>query len=98
MTLYPYGLVSRHGMPHVQGFYILHEGLIGVVDGSLKEIGYQKALENPPNADQGDVRLARHHRQILGGGRGAARKARRSKRASAARPAPPAPSASRPTI
>ena len=32
VTLYPYGLVSRHGLPHVQGFYILHEGLIGVVD------------------------------------------------------------------
>jgi YidC/Oxa1 family membrane protein insertase len=50
VTLYPYGLVSRHGMPHVQGFYILHEGLIGVVDGSLEEIGYQKALENPATA------------------------------------------------
>ena len=34
--------------PHVQGFYILHEGLIGVVDGGLEEISYQKALENPP--------------------------------------------------
>jgi YidC/Oxa1 family membrane protein insertase len=47
VTLYPYGLVSRRGLPHVQGFYILHEGLIGVVDGSLEEIGYTKALENP---------------------------------------------------
>ena len=35
-------------MPHVQGFYILHEGLIGVVDdGGLEEISYQTALENP---------------------------------------------------
>jgi YidC/Oxa1 family membrane protein insertase len=50
VTLYPYGLVSRHGMPHVQGFYILHEGLIGVVDGSLEEIGYKKALDKPPTA------------------------------------------------
>ena len=32
VTLYPYALVSRHETPHVQGFYILHEGLIGVVD------------------------------------------------------------------
>ena len=49
VTLYPYGLVSRHGLPHVQGFYILHEGLIGVVaDGSLEEISYSKALDNPP--------------------------------------------------
>jgi YidC/Oxa1 family membrane protein insertase len=47
VTLYPYGLVSRQGIPHIQGFFILHEGLIGVVDGSLEEIGYHKALENP---------------------------------------------------
>jgi YidC/Oxa1 family membrane protein insertase len=49
VTLYPYALVSRHETPHVQGFYILHEGLIGVVDDSgLEEISYSKALENPP--------------------------------------------------
>jgi YidC/Oxa1 family membrane protein insertase len=49
VTLYPYALVSRHETPHVQGFYILHEGLIGVVDdGGLEEISYKKALANPP--------------------------------------------------
>jgi YidC/Oxa1 family membrane protein insertase len=39
-TLYPYALVSRTGTPEVLGFYILHEGLIGVFDGSLKEYTY----------------------------------------------------------
>ncbi len=29
-TLYPYALISRHGHPRLEGFYILHEGLIGV--------------------------------------------------------------------
>ena len=49
VTLHPYALVSRHETPHVQGFYILHEGLIGVVDeGGLEEISYANALENPP--------------------------------------------------
>jgi YidC/Oxa1 family membrane protein insertase len=49
VTLYPYALVSRHETPQVQGFYILHEGLIGVVDdGGLEEISYSSALENPP--------------------------------------------------
>ncbi len=49
VTLYPYALVSRHETPHVQGFYILHEGLIGVVDdGGLEEISYAHAAENPP--------------------------------------------------
>jgi YidC/Oxa1 family membrane protein insertase len=47
VTLHPYALVSRQGIPHIQGFFILHEGLIGVVDGSLEEIGYHTALENP---------------------------------------------------
>ena len=50
VTLYPYALVSRHETPHVQGFYILHEGLIGVVDDSLEQITYKKAIANPPAA------------------------------------------------
>jgi YidC/Oxa1 family membrane protein insertase len=40
VTLYNYGLVSRHGTPKIEGFYILHEGLIGVLDGKLREITY----------------------------------------------------------
>ena len=31
VTLHPYALISRHGMPKIEGFYILHEGLIGVL-------------------------------------------------------------------
>jgi YidC/Oxa1 family membrane protein insertase len=48
VTLYPYALVSRHELPHIQGYYILHEGLIGVVDGGLEQITYKKAVDNPP--------------------------------------------------
>jgi YidC/Oxa1 family membrane protein insertase len=40
-TIYPYALISRHGHPRLEGFYILHEGLIGVFgDQGLKEVGY----------------------------------------------------------
>ncbi len=40
-TIYPYALISRHGHPHLEGFYILHEGLIGVLgDQGLKEVTY----------------------------------------------------------
>ena len=40
-TLYPYALISRHGHARLEGFYILHEGLIGVFgDQGLKEVGY----------------------------------------------------------
>ncbi len=40
VTLYPYGLVARQGTPETAGFFILHEGLIGVLDGTLEEINY----------------------------------------------------------
>lgn len=45
VTLYPFGLISRHGVPPVSGYYILHEGLIGVLgDKGLQEYGY-KAID-----------------------------------------------------
>ncbi len=49
VTLNTYGLVSRHGKPPTQGYYVLHEGLIGVVgDQGLQEYGYAALdKENP---------------------------------------------------
>src|SRR6266481_5422 len=50
VTLYPFGLISRHGTPQTLGYYILHEGLIGVFgDKGLQEETYaniekQKAI------------------------------------------------------
>ena len=47
VTLYPYALISRHGKPTIQSFYILHEGLIGVLgDDGLQEIDYDDAVED----------------------------------------------------
>ncbi|HEY9080638.1 membrane protein insertase YidC [Magnetovibrio sp.] len=40
VTLSPYGLVTRWGTPQGSGLYILHEGPLGVFDGTLKEVGY----------------------------------------------------------
>ncbi|MBN8919105.1 MAG: membrane protein insertase YidC, partial [Rhizobiales bacterium] len=40
VTLFPYALISRHGTPHTQGYYILHEGLIGVLNDKLQEVSY----------------------------------------------------------
>jgi YidC/Oxa1 family membrane protein insertase len=46
VQLYPYALISRHGTPATLGYYILHEGLIGVMgDQGLQEITYSKAEE-----------------------------------------------------
>ncbi len=45
-TLYPFGLISRHGAPQVSGYYILHEGLVGVLgDKGLQEYNYKKIDE-----------------------------------------------------
>jgi YidC/Oxa1 family membrane protein insertase len=46
VTLYPYGLISRHGTPETLGFFILHEGLIGVLDGKLEEISYDDVRDD----------------------------------------------------
>jgi YidC/Oxa1 family membrane protein insertase len=40
VTLHPYALISRHGTPKIEGFYILHEGLIGVLNDKLEEVSY----------------------------------------------------------
>ena len=46
VRLSPYALISRHGLPHTQGFYILHEGPIGVMgDEGLKELHYADLLK-----------------------------------------------------
>lgn len=45
-TLYPYGIVVRHGTPHVQGTYILHEGLLGVFgEQGLTEVSYSNMVD-----------------------------------------------------
>lgn len=44
-TASPYGLINRTGTPDILGFYILHEGLVGVLNESLQEIDYSDVLE-----------------------------------------------------
>lgn len=40
-TLSPYGLVARHGTPKVSRYFILFEGMLGVFDGTLKDVKYK---------------------------------------------------------
>jgi YidC/Oxa1 family membrane protein insertase len=40
VSLYPYALISRHGTPPTLGYYILFEGLIGVLGDKLQEVKY----------------------------------------------------------
>ncbi|MCR9281736.1 MAG: membrane protein insertase YidC [Rhodobacteraceae bacterium] len=58
VTLYPYGLIARKGMPETKGIYILHEGLLGVFGAEgLKEVDYDDLMEEssirPAKVDQG---------------------------------------------
>jgi len=40
IALRPYGLVARHGEPEQIGFFIQHEGVVRMSDGSMEEIDY----------------------------------------------------------
>jgi YidC/Oxa1 family membrane protein insertase len=47
VSLIPYGLISRHGEPIVAGFFVLHEGMVGVLtDGTLQEYTYSNLAED----------------------------------------------------
>lgn len=46
VSLFPYALISRHGTPQIQGFFILHEGLIGYFgEDGLEEVDYADLAE-----------------------------------------------------
>ncbi|MGE0260625.1 MAG: membrane protein insertase YidC, partial [Alphaproteobacteria bacterium] len=48
VALSPYGLISRAGTPHVSGYYILHEGPVGYLAGSLREPNYSSLKPGEP--------------------------------------------------
>ena len=54
VSLAPYGILARHGRPaDLKNFFILHEGLIMMADGTLSEIDYDDVEEYPFNAREG---------------------------------------------
>jgi YidC/Oxa1 family membrane protein insertase len=56
VSLYPYGLVSRHGKPSTLGYYVLHEGLVGVLgDQGLQEWKYDAVDKGEPVPGQNTV-------------------------------------------
>ncbi len=40
-SLYPYGIIARHGLPKLQNIYVVHEGAIRRTDGTLEETKYK---------------------------------------------------------
>ncbi|MDD2325287.1 MAG: membrane protein insertase YidC [Alphaproteobacteria bacterium] len=53
-TLYPYGSITRQGMPRTDGTYVLHEGPIGALGGALKEYKYKTLAEDKKIAIESD--------------------------------------------
>lgn len=50
----PYGIIARHGKPsNLRGFYILHEGVIGMADGTLTETSWNALADMPADAIEG---------------------------------------------
>ena len=55
LNLFPYGLISRHGEPKTLGYYVLHEGMIGVLgEAGLQEYSYSNVEDE--NVIGGNVR------------------------------------------
>jgi YidC/Oxa1 family membrane protein insertase len=46
VILYPYGLIRRTGEPETTKFFVLHEGPLGVFDGTLSEKSYEDLAES----------------------------------------------------
>jgi YidC/Oxa1 family membrane protein insertase len=46
VTVLPYALISRHGAPPVLGYYILHEGLIGVMGNEGEQTETYKKMDD----------------------------------------------------
>ncbi|WP_045391647.1 membrane protein insertase YidC [Falsirhodobacter sp. alg1] len=58
--LAPYGMIARHGTPaDLQGFFVLHEGVVGRTDGELLETKY-KAVRDLPAAPRENGLVATH--------------------------------------
>ena len=51
VSLFPWARIRRDYKPHTDGYYILHEGLIGVLDGRLKEEKYDTAKSEGEKKD-----------------------------------------------
>jgi YidC/Oxa1 family membrane protein insertase len=51
VTLFPWARIRREYKPDVAGYYVLFEGLLGVVDGTLQETTYPNAISEAKKND-----------------------------------------------
>ncbi|MBB5222885.1 YidC/Oxa1 family membrane protein insertase [Amaricoccus macauensis] len=60
VRLAPYGIIARHGMPaDLKNFYILHEGVTAMTDGTLEELKYKALKDLEPDPNEGGA-LTQH--------------------------------------
>ena len=54
VAMAPYGIIARHGEPkNLKNFFILHEGIIAMADGTLTETDYSDMPDMPDDRVQG---------------------------------------------
>lgn len=53
VSLAPYTIVARHGIPDSRRIYVLHEGVVGQADGQLTEIKYDAIPDLDPDPREG---------------------------------------------
>ncbi|RYI20137.1 MAG: membrane protein insertase YidC, partial [Acetobacteraceae bacterium] len=44
-TMYPYGVIARHGLPAMQSIFVVHEGMVRSADGKLEETRYKDIVK-----------------------------------------------------
>ena len=44
-SLYPYGVIARHGLPPMQSIFVVHEGMVRSADGKLEETRYKDIVK-----------------------------------------------------
>ncbi|SFU00668.1 membrane protein insertase YidC [Sedimentitalea nanhaiensis] len=53
-SMAPYGILARHGEPQdLKNFFILHEGVVGMADGTLTETDYDDMTDFPSDTREG---------------------------------------------
>ncbi|MEM7528929.1 MAG: membrane protein insertase YidC [Pseudomonadota bacterium] len=60
VSLAPYAYLARRGTPETTPFFILHEGVVSMIDGTLEELSYGDLEELAPNALEGGRAEARN--------------------------------------
>ncbi len=55
MSLQPWGILARHGMPKTQNIWVVHEGYIERTDGTFTETDYSEAMKLPDVPREGGL-------------------------------------------